>query len=285
MVDQIMGNTELGITKAEFISSIVQKELLAKAKMVPTITDISSIAIAGVDTLSFPKLGSFTAVNRVEGVKGDATVVQATMDSMLLDQNAYVAWIVDSKTKKQTSLAIEAELARRSASAHGRYVDNAILAGLKSYAFFSRNAGVPANIDRASMLDMVEALETESDDMDQAVWTFSVDQKKALLNLNDFTANNVFGHDVLFSGEVGKLFGIPVIFHRSLETQQVLLHQKEGLAIGFQSQLAMDSQPANDYGVGATRDAMDQLFGTLGSNLGTGGAAVGKSPLIAKLRD
>ena len=47
----------------------------------------------------------------------------------------------------------------------------------------------------------------------------------------------------------------------------------------------MDEQPANEYGVGAVRVAMDQLFGVKAMQTGLKGAAAGKSPLIIGLND
>jgi len=286
MADLIHGDTELGLTKEEIIAAVVQKELQFKAKLVPTITDVSMFAEPGADKIYFPKLSSFTVANRTEGAAGDASVVNATRDGLDLDQNAYVSWIVDSKTKKQSKLAVEAELAKRAASAHGRYVDGRIIAALTAAAGLSVNGGVPSDITRDSLLSMLEFLESNDADMDMVQIVVSTDQKYKLLKINEFSANDVFGSPVNFTGVIGQLYGHPVIGHNGIgTTQQAFAYEKSGMVVGFQSAPAQDSQPANEYGVGATRDAMDQLFGVAAQQLGEKSLAATKSPLIAKLKD
>ena len=45
----------------------------------------------------------------------------------------------------------------------------------------------------------------------------------------------------------------------------------------------MSEQGANEYGSSAVRKVMDQLFGTMASQIEQGTAPAGKSALIAKL--
>ena len=120
MADAITGNTQLGATKNDYIIEIVQKELKFKAKMAPWFRDVSSFATKGRKTIEFPKLESFTVANRTEGSAGDASTLVATTDSMSLDFNAYVAWIIDSMSEVQSNIDSQIEYAKRAASAHAR---------------------------------------------------------------------------------------------------------------------------------------------------------------------
>jgi hypothetical protein len=86
-------------------------------------------------------------------------------------------------------------------------------------------------------------------------------------------------------GYVKQILGMPVVIHSGLAGKQAFLVGKESLAIGFQSAPQMDEQKANEYGVGATRVAVDQLFGIKALQTGLKGAAAGKSPLILGLND
>jgi HK97 family phage major capsid protein len=286
MADSIHGNTELGVTKQDIIASVVQKELAFGAKLLPTVTDVSSYAVAGADTISFPKMGSFSVTNRTEGAAGDASVLTATLDTMNLSFNAYVAWIVDAKTKLQSNIMAEAELAGRAAAALGRYVDTQIIAELTSVAYVSINGGTPADITKNNVLDMIEDVEAEHANLDDCVWVITPDQRKALLKLADFSSSDVFGRPVNYTGQIGQLYGIPVVVHTGIgTTQQAFLYEKSGVAVGFQKAPSMDSQSANEYGVGAMRYAMDQMFGVKGQQIAVGSAAAGKSPLVVKLKD
>lgn len=285
MADAIHGQTELGLTKQELIAATVQKELQFRAKLAPTMTDVSRFAEAGADRIYFPKLTSFTPTNRTEGAAGDATVVTATRDALDLDQNAYVAWIVDKKTKIQSNIAVEAELAQRAASGHGRYFDNYAISVIEAAGSLSINGGVPADVTRDNILQLLEYVEGNDGDMDMVSIVVATDQKYNLLKINEFSANDVYGAPINMTGNLGMLFGQPVIAHNGLAAGQVLVYDKSSVAYGFQSAPAMDSQKANEYGVGATRDAMDQLFGIHAQQLGEKGVGATESPLIAKLQD
>lgn len=285
MADLIHGNTELGATKQDLIAAIVQKELAFKAKLMPTITDVSRFAVPGSKTIAFPKMTSFTVINRTEGAAGDASVLTASTDVMNLSFNAYIAWIVDKMTKLQSNIEAEALLAQRAAAALGRYVDTQIIAELVNVADLSVNGAVAADIDKDAVLDMIEQIDAAEGDLDQSVFIVPSDQRKALLKIADFSANDVFGRPVNYTGEIGQLYGLPVIMHNGVGAQQTLCYEKSGLVLGFQAAPSMSEQPANEYGVGAMRNAMDQLFGVKGQQIAQAGAAAGKSPLVAKLKD
>ena len=96
MADLITGDTQLAATKQAVIAAVVAKELAFQAKLAPFFTDYSSWAVKGAKSVSVPKAGSLTAVDRATGVQGDASVLTFTADLIPLDRNMYVAWIIDS---------------------------------------------------------------------------------------------------------------------------------------------------------------------------------------------
>lgn len=285
MADVITGNTELGATKQELIAALVQRELQFNAKLVPYITDVSAFAVPGAKSISFPKLTSFTVVNRAEAVAGDASALTATVDTMLLDVNAYIAYIIDSMTKTQSNINAEMEFAKRAAAAHGRYVDSQLIAGFASAAYHFQNVGADADVTYANLLDMQAKYLANEGLMEEGAWIISVSQNKAILSLAEFKDMSAYGEMAIRDGFVRQLLGMPVVVHSGLAAKQLFLVGKEGLAIGFQKAAAMDEQPANEYGVGAVRAAVDQLFGVKALQTGLKGAAAGKSPLILGLND
>lgn len=287
MADAISGNTELGATKQELIASLVQKELAFKSKLLPTITDVSMFAVEGSKSISFPKLTSFTAVNRTEGAAGDATALTASVDTMVLDQNAYIAWIIDAMTKKQANINAELEFAKRAASAHARYVDSAIIAELASVAFSFQNVGADADITAQDVRDMRTLLLKENASLEDLVLIISPDQEKVLLGIADFVRSDSYGNNptAIASGVIGRLYGVPVIVHNGLTQYQAFMYDKNAIVLGFQKNPEMDEQKANEYGVGAVRVAMDCLFGVQGTQIAVGSAAAGKSALVVGLND
>lgn len=285
MPDVVTGNTELGTTKQDLIAALVQRELAFKAKLVPVITDVSMFAVPGAKSISFPKLTSFTVVDRSEGVAGDASALVSTLDTVNLDYNAYVAYIIDAMTKKQANINAELEFAKRAAAAHARYVDSQIIVALAAGAAHFQNVGADVDVTYANLVDMQFRYLNADGLLEEGSWLISVSQNKAILGLTEFKDTSAFGEMVIRDGYVKQILGMPVVIHSGLASKEAYLVGKEGLAIGFQSAPAMDEQKANEYGVGASRVAVDQLFGIKALQTGLKGAAAGKSPLILGLND
>jgi hypothetical protein len=285
MADVITGNTELGATKQDLIAALVQRELAFNAKLLPYFTDVSAFAVPGSKSISFPKLTSFTVVNRSEGAQGDASALTATVDTMNLDFNAYVAYIIDATTKLQSNIQAELAYAKRAAAAHGRYVDSQIIVKLAAAAASFQNVGADADVTYANLLAMQNALLTADGLLEEGAWLISVQQNAAILNLSQFQSNQAYGEMAIRDGMVKQILGMPVVIHNALAGKQLFLVGKESLAVGFQKAPSMDEQKANEYGVGAMRTAVDQLFGIKALQTGLKGAAAGKSPLILGLND
>ena len=110
-------------------------------------------------------------------------------------------------------------------------------------------------------------------------------QEAVLFGLDEFKRADVYGQGNIPTGVIGSILGMPIYVHNGLADKQLFMYEKSGLAIGFQSAAAMSAQGANEYGVGAERVAVDQLFGIKALQTGLKGAAAGKSPLIRGLND
>lgn len=280
MADLITGNTQLGPTKQDIITAIVQKELKFSAKLLPYVTDFSQFAVKGARSVKIPRLSSFTVVDRASGAAGDASVLTSAVDTLNLDLNAYVAWIIDSSDAVQTMIESEIEFARRAAAAHGRYVDEQIITKAEAVGVATTTAA--ATITRDVVLEMRQTMVKNDGDLSQSAFWVSPEQETALLKIDEFTRAEVYGQPVIPGGVIGRVYGVPVVIHNGLAAAQYFLAEKGGLGIAFQSAPAMSSQGANEYGSSAQRVAMDQLFGLTGLQLGEKGVAGTESALVIK---
>lgn len=284
MADTITG-TQLALTKATLISQMVQKELAFKAKLMSFVTDVSAMAVPGADTIKFPKLTSFTVVNRAEGVQGERSALTSSTDSLLLDQNAYVSWGIDSMTVLQNNINAELEFAKFAAAAQARYVDSQIIAKIRSVAASFINVGADASATYANLLTLLEAIEVADGDVSQCVWLVSPAQKNVLMNVAEIKNWNQFGQATMPSGIIGNILGAPVVVHNGLASKELFLVEKSALVVGFQKAASYGEQPDISLGVNGKRAAVDQLFGVAGMQLALKGAAAGKSPLVVGLND
>ncbi len=280
MADLITGNTQLSAVKQDLIASVVQKELAFQAKLAPYFTDVSMFAAPGAKQISFPRLSSFTVIDRASGVAGDASQLTASVDTLLLDINAYVAWIIDSSDAVQSAIPAQLEFAKRAAAAHGRYVDTQIITELEAVGVPTTTAG---NLTAAVVLEMQETLLENDADASGLALFIAPAQRTILLQISEFKSAEVYGGAAMIpSGVVGSLYGMPVVVHNGLTAQQYFMAEKTGLAYGFQMGPSYSEQMSNEYGSQAKRAVLDQLFGVEGMQKGLKGVLSTQSPLVIK---
>ena len=290
----VTGTPQLDAMQMEMIGQIVQKELAYKAKLMPTITDVSNFAIDGADSISFPKTGSFTATNRAKSGTVGTQALTFDKDTLLLNQSPTVKYIVDSYANIQSRVNAEIESAKRAASAQARFVDSAIATELYNVAGHIINDGVaPASVTGSNMLELQEFALQNNGELEDLVYIASVNQRTALLGLPQFTEAQVYGGQPtsIQTGVIGMIYGVPVIITNGI-VDNVMCYSKEGLALGFQKGFTRDEEKAIDYGTGAMKVVYDAIFGVKGCQIeqgtkidGSTALDAGKSALVARLND
>jgi len=292
----VTGNTQLGPTKQDLIAAAVQRELRERSFLTGLVTDVSGFAGKGMKSISFPRLSSFTVEERASAAAGSLQTLQSSVDKLDLDISAYVSWLVDANDDVQSTIDFQVEAAMFAAAAHGRFVDDKIIGELLLRASLSVNGATAADITRDHVLEMRRYLIENNADMSRVALVIPPSQEEAMLKIAEFSRAEVYGQAVIPAGVIGRVYGVPVMIHNSPELddageefKQAIMFEQSGLAIGFQRSPSFDEQKAIEYGTGAQRQALDQLFGVKGMQLGvstpkhTIGATV--SPLIAKLAD
>ena len=278
----ITGNAELLATKQDLIAARVQRELKFAAKLAASFTDVSEFAVKGAKSISFPKLTSFTAPDRVSGVAGVPQALTSSVDVMDLEHKPYVSWLVDMNDEVQSTLNFQLAAAGRAASASGRRFDTEVITELETVGIATTTAGA---FSYAVSLEMRSIYLDNEGDMDMASWIMSGDVETALLNIDEYKRQDVYGpNGAIRAGQMGTLFGAPVIRHNNLPANTYYLAGKDGIAYGFQRSPSLDSEKDIDYGTGAMKWAMDALFGVKGQQLGAAKTApvATESALIIK---
>lgn len=292
MVDVITGTPQLDATEMALIEAVVQKELIAKAKLAGTVRDVSMFAKPGSKEISFPKADSFTATNRGKSTKVDAQALTFELDTLLLNQDPTIKYIIDSFSELQSMVNAELESAKRSASAGALYVDSAIVTEVETGKGHTVN-GVPADITAAAILEMQEFCLQNNGELEELSLIISVDQRSKMLALPEFTENQVYGLNPtpIQSGMFGSIYGMPVIVSNNLSgAQKAYVYAKDAIALGFQRGWRRDAQKDVDYGTGAQKVVWDTVFGVKAMQIeqgteidGSTALGAGESALIASL--
>ncbi len=236
----VTSNTQLTATKNDLITALVQKELISKGVLAPTIMDVSRFAGKGVQSISFPKGTSFTVENRATGVASVKQALTFAADKLELEFRATVTWLIDTLDSIQSSVEVETEFAVRAARAHAVYVEQKIIAEMETVG--NANSDASGDVSDQCILSMRKALLNRKANRAALHLAISPDQEAVILAIDKFVSAEKYGSAVIPTGEVGRIYGIPVHISTELTSQQFFMYDSEGVAIGFQRGPQMDER-------------------------------------------
>jgi hypothetical protein len=269
-------------TKSDLIVAAVQKNLIEKSVLAPTVRNVSQFAVKGAKAFDVPKLSNFSVTNRAFGVAADASKLTDSSDTVSLNFNAYIAWLFDSRDIYQSSLEYKTEAAIRASLAHAKYVDEQILNTIDLIAEHEVSAAAVVGV-KDQVLEMRRLLLKDGGDIDRMTIAIGPDKEAEMLAVVDFIRADFYGSANVRTGQIGMLYGIPVVISRLIAGDNMKMYDADGCGLAFQGGVEMSEQDANEFGANSKRTAMDQVFGVGGLELGEQGAASTKSPLVAKL--
>jgi N4-gp56 family major capsid protein len=259
MADTLVTDTVTANHKQKLIAQVVQMELAKKANLLQTVTDVSVFAEDGLSSIYFPTLSSFTVTKKTSGTAVDAVALTHGGDELLLNQQAVVQWIIEKKAAKQTRISTILEYAKRAAEAHVRAVNkdiaDAIIAGVHT------NNIIETESDwKKDFTNLIEVLDLQEVPSDQRVALVHPTDYKGLLQTADFVDASKYGASApMYTGEIGQLYGVPVIKTSFVAAGAAVMYHKAALAFGFQS--APEYQEESALAHLGRRYSIDQLYG------------------------
>ena len=276
----LIGSTSLDPLKDSMRVNMFLKELVYRSKFQGLVTDVSSMA-TGLKSIHFPKMATFEANDKNCEAINDTTALVMSTEELLFDKKAYISFTDTDCCKLETRVAYEAELIRRAAEAISRKVDDAIAAELLGAA---KEFASP--ITRDVVLEMQYYVKCNFGE--NIVMVVDCKEEKELLKIEEFSRNDVFGRPVIYTGQIGQLYGIPVISVVGMEARhgaKAAVFSKDALAVGFQKKLGFASESCIELGTDAMRYAWDNKFGVKALYLGDSIVApvATESAWIAKL--
>jgi hypothetical protein len=279
MADQIQ---VLSNTKNDLIVSAVQKNLIEKSILAGTVRDVSAFAVKGSKSFEVPKLSNFTVTNRAFGASADSQNLVDSTDSIALNNNAYIAWLYDSRDNYQSTIEYKVEAAMRASLSHAKYVDEQVLATIDAVAGVEVSAAAFTTV-KEQVLEMRRQLLQNGADISRMTLAIGADKEAEMLAEQDFIRADFYGSANVRTGQIGQIYGIPVVISRLIVGDEMKCYDADGIGLAFQGGVEMSEQDANEYGASSKRIAMDQIFGLGGLELGEQGVGATVSPLVAKL--
>lgn len=253
-----IGNTDLTATKNQLIVALVQRELIAKAVVMPSIYDASVYAVKGTKSISVPRAGSFSVEDRATTAQATLANVTYAVDTIVLDQMSTVSWVVDPQDEVESQVDVQADLAQRAAKAHSKNFDTLVIAGLEADSTATTTAGA---ISKAIFLEMRQLLLAAEADAGQLTFLCGPDSETALLSIAEFVEADKYGSAIIPTGVIGKLYGVEVRVSTLVAANRFYMYDKEGYGFAIQQQLQMGERAAPEYGSSAVLKVLDMKWG------------------------
>lgn len=263
-----IGKTEIDATSAEVVAALVQAELTVGSIYAALVQDESARAVPGLDAIKFPKADTLSAVDKVGGTESTRQALTFTTDTLNLNVHAQVPVRLEDLAKIQAGVDVEAEILTRAASAMVRKVDSILRAEVKK-----ASASAPDHIlqltgssnTKITLADILAAqlvLNNANVPRDGRKLVVSNAQESALLAMSDFIDASKYGAgtSVLANGEIGRIYGLPVIVDGGLEAAEALVFHSSHVAWGRQMEATWEQQRA-PLGFLATDYSLSMLFG------------------------
>lgn len=267
-------------SKQDLILAAVQKNLIERAVLAPTVRDLSSFAVKGAKSIAVPKLDNFTVADRVFGAAQDAIALTDDKDIINLDFNAYIAYLYDSRDAMQSTIEYQVEAALRASAAHAKFVDEKILAELKAVAGQTTSVATFTTV-KEQALELRRKVLQAGGEISNMTCLISLDKEAEMLKEADFIRQDYIGTPNVRLGQIGQIYGMPVLISRlvtGVGADSMLVYDADGCGLAFQGGVEMSEQLENSYGANSMRVAVDQVFGVGGLQL-----SGGVSPLVGKL--
>lgn len=255
------GNAHLTATKQDLIAALVQRELIAAQVLAPTFRDVSQFAVKGAETISFPRAGSFTPENRASAAAASLLNVTYAVDTLTPNKRMTVSYAIDPMDEVESSINVEADLAARAAKALGKQVDTDAITELEAVGTATATAGA---ISKDIILEMRKTLLLAEADLNSMYLAIGPQSESIMLGISEFVEAQKYGSAVIPNGVMGTIFGVKIIRSSQLGTNVFYMYDSQGIAVGYQKQMAMGERPAPEYGSSAVLRTWDHKYGIKG---------------------
>ena len=242
-----------GTTEMDFISSIVQEELVRASKLRATVRDYSSMADKGIKSIDLPRFDAHFTAPAAQNPDGATAAAEKTVDFAVdtidLDDWTNLNYIIPDRVSQQTRINLEAELAASAGKAYGNYLDDQIIVQLKLASASAPDHLVQMTgasnlvITLAYLVKARKLLNIQNVSENDRFCLLSPEQEEAMLNLDNFIdASKYGGRQALLDGEIGRIYGMTVIVHNGLSGAEAIIYQREAVGIAVQQEVKFESR-------------------------------------------
>jgi len=273
------GISDVGSTLLADISSTLQSFLIQESKLLPTVQRIP--ALPGRKSVDLNRMGGFTVADKSENVAASLQEMTTTADTLLLDKEKVVAFGIEDRARNQSMVNLEAAGLERAAKAMALQMDQDIVAELEltsasapDHRIAYANSGTDDTLGQEDILEAKRLLAVQNVPFGECYVGVGPGSEKNLLLIDNFVHVDKYGaNTATANGEIGRLYGAPVIMSNVFDDAKTLFWHPTHVAIG--EQRSMQIERDRDILKLADNFAIHALYGVKVLDAGVRGVMAG----------
>ena len=222
-----MGKTEVTATIEARISAMIQAQLIESSKLIPTVMNMP--AEDGIDRISMPRTGNFTVDDKAENTAVTPQVLTYAVDTLLLDKYKVIQVFLEDNARVQAKPDIVADILGRMGRQLALQIDTDIVSELENVSLAAPDHAVAyanaTSLGKADILTARQLLHEQNVPFNECYIGVSPASEADLLAIDDFVHVDKYGAsaDGLRNGELGRLYGAPVIMSNEFDDAKTMV--------------------------------------------------------------
>ncbi len=266
MADALIGTTETAAVSEIRIDSTVQSYLIQQAKLLPLVSDFSSLATPGVKSISLPKSGGFTVGAKSENTALDAQIVTYSTDSVALTTHNAVQFLIEDYASREAKPGVLSDMLMKASKDMAYSVDGLIAAQLLDASTSSPdhvidfNDGTNNDVELADVLNIRALLQAQNLPIEECYIGLHPAKEKEMLAISSFIDASQWGNnEPISNGVIGKIYGLKVVISNVFENDSMVAWHPSAVAFAWAQQTRVQSAP--DLAQLGMRYSLDYICG------------------------
>lgn len=246
-----MTTTEVAPSIDSIISSLISDNFYEYGRIIPLVNDVSQFAVKGMNQVSFPcldeldhELQSFPMTTPGPLGGPDAITcqqLQVSMDVLPIDKKCVLGISYDPCDLYQSVLNWEQVFEQKVAQTLVQGVELELIQDLLAVdAANAINAATAGVLSEGDLLCLVERLDLKGIPRENRVFVVNPTDYKRMMQLSCFLKANESGSDqALRNGQIGRVFGAPVIMSRLVTAGTILYFHRDHVRYARQGETSI----------------------------------------------
>jgi len=241
------GISDVASTLSEKINSTIQSFLIQKSRLIPTVS--KQMAPKGIKSVDLPKFGALTVNDKSENVAATLQELTSSNDQLLLDKEKIVAFAIEDRAKDQSVVDLSGTGLERASKGLALQMDKDIRDQLELASIAApdhrleyANSGTLNTLGQADIVKARELLHLQDiEEFRECYIGVNPTSEANLLLIDNFVHVDKYGaNTATANGEIGKLYGAPVIMSNVFDEFKTVIWHPEHVAFAVQREMQME---------------------------------------------